>query len=238
MLEVSPGPGFSALAGGLTWNIFFRETIQAISGYLSQAGFPVTFDEIYHDLKPQLKEAWSFLVLPSGDGYLPDAAFDQALWVDRPALQRRFQAMFAASGADALLLPTTPALAPLITSQGKFTVAGHEVDDLFLARNTVPASGAGLPGITVPLGVSANGQPSGSSWTANTEGTAGSSTSRGVSRASSTRYERQPDARLLPNQRLIPNVQPASATPESAREPASPGDDCGTASCRPSHEFY
>jgi mandelamide amidase len=69
--------------------------------------------------------------------------------------------MFTANGADALILPTTPALAPLTTSQVKFTVAGHEVDDLFLARNTVPASGAGLPGITLPLGVSASGLPIG-----------------------------------------------------------------------------
>jgi mandelamide amidase len=159
--EVSLGPDFSELAGGLTWTIFFRETRQAISDFLSQNHFPATFDEIYYDLKPQLKEAWSLLVLPSGDGYLPDAAFDQALWVDRPALQRRFQTMFTANGADALILPTTPALAPLTTSQVKFTVAGHEVDDLFLARNTVPASGAGLPGITLPLGVSASGLPIG-----------------------------------------------------------------------------
>ncbi|WP_194917076.1 amidase family protein [Catenulispora rubra] len=159
--EVDLGPDFSELAGRLTWNIFFRETRQAIIDFLNQTGFPVTFDEIYHDLKPQLREAWSFLVVPSGDGYLPDAAFDEALWVDRPALQSRFQTIFTTTGVDALLLPTTPALAPLITAQGKFTVAGQEVDDLFLARNTIPASGAGLPGITLPLGTSESGLPFG-----------------------------------------------------------------------------
>ncbi|WP_405970595.1 amidase family protein [Streptomyces sp. NBC_00988] len=159
--EVDLGPDFSELAGGVTWNIFFRETYHAISEFLSQNNFPVTFDEIYHDLRAQLKEAWSFLVVPSGDGHLSDTAFDQTLWGDRQALQRRFEETFSASGADALLLPTTPALAPLITSQGKFTVAGQEVDDLFLARNTVPASGAGLPGISLPLGVSADSLPFG-----------------------------------------------------------------------------
>ena len=40
-------------------------------------------------------------------------------------------------------------------------MAGHEVDDLFLARNTVPSERAGLPGITLPLGVSAGGLPFG-----------------------------------------------------------------------------
>ena len=44
---------------------------------------------------------------PPAGGYLPDTAFDQVLWGDPPALQRRFQTMFTANGADALLLPTT-----------------------------------------------------------------------------------------------------------------------------------
>ncbi|MEU2165484.1 amidase family protein [Streptomyces sp. NPDC019208] len=65
------------------------------------------------------------------------------------------------SGFDALLFPTTPSPAPLIAQRSMFTVAGEEVRDLFLAKNTVPASGAGLPGISIPIGLTGHGLPIG-----------------------------------------------------------------------------
>ncbi|MCY1291200.1 Glutamyl-tRNA(Gln) amidotransferase subunit A [compost metagenome] len=58
-------------------------------------------------------------------------------------------------------MPTTPCPAPTIEQQTKFTLAGQEVDDLALARHTVAGSIAGLPGISVPMGMSSNGLPLG-----------------------------------------------------------------------------
>jgi len=104
---------------------------------------------------------WGHLVLSTGTGYLAQDDYDVTLSVDRPALQRRFGEVFVRQGFDALVLPTTPCPAPLIERQAKFTVAGEEVTDLFLAKNTVPASGAGLPGISIPLELSGNGLPIG-----------------------------------------------------------------------------
>jgi mandelamide amidase len=161
VLEVNLGADFSSLAANVAWNLFFRETHQAVSEFLRQHDFPVSFDEIHHDLNPQLKEAWSQLVVPTGPGFLSPEAFEETVSVDRPELRRRLDTVFTSHGFDALLFPTTAALAPLIKSQWKFTVAGHEVDHLFLARNTVPASGAGLPGISLPMGVAGNGLPFG-----------------------------------------------------------------------------
>ncbi|MEV4604157.1 amidase family protein [Amycolatopsis sp. NPDC049253] len=158
--EIDLGEDFSALADRLTWNLFFRETRQAVSEFLHQNDFPVSFDEIHRELKPQLKETWSQLVLPSGPGHLSREAYETTLSVDRPELQRRLGEVFTHRGFDALLFPTTPCTAPLIDHRS-FTIAGAEVGELILAKNTVPTSGAGLPGISIPMGLAGNGLPTG-----------------------------------------------------------------------------
>jgi mandelamide amidase len=104
---------------------------------------------------------WSHLVLPSGQGFISQETYEAAPSVDRPELQRRLGRVFTQSGFDALLFPTTPCAAPLIEHRSKFTVAGEEVSDLFLAKNTVPTSGAGLPGISIPIGLTGHRLPIG-----------------------------------------------------------------------------
>ncbi len=161
VVEIDLGEDFSQLADRLTWNIFFRETRQAVSNFLRRNSFPVSFDEIYHELKPELRDTWRHLVLPSGQGYISQETYEATLSVDRPELQRRLGAVFTHSGFDALLFPTTPCAAPLVGNQSTFTIAGEEVSELSLAKNTVPTSGAGLPGISIPLGLTGNGLPTG-----------------------------------------------------------------------------
>jgi mandelamide amidase len=159
--EIDLGEDFSPLANRLTWNLFFRETMEAVSDFLRQNDFPVSFEEIYSELKPELRQVWSHLVLPSGQGYISQETYETALSVDRPELQRRLGRVFTHSGFDALLFPTTPCPAPSIEHRSRFTVAGTEVDELFLAKNTVPTSGAGLPGISIPIGLTGGGLPIG-----------------------------------------------------------------------------
>lgn len=143
-----------------TWNIFFHETMEAISGFLHRNGVPTSFDAIYNGLKPGLREAWGHVVLPSGPGYSRET-YEAALSLDRPEIQRRFSEAFTRSGAVALLFPTTPCTAPLIEQQSKFAIADQEVSDLVLAKNTIAASLADLPGISIPTGLFKNGLPMG-----------------------------------------------------------------------------
>ncbi|MDK1388528.1 amidase family protein [Sinorhizobium sp. 8-89] len=160
VVEVDLGEDFSSITERSTWSIFFHETMEAISEFLLHNDVPTTFDEIYNGLKSGLKDAWGHVVLPSGPGFSPEA-YQTSVSVDRPEIQRRFGKALARSGATALLFPTTPSTAPRIEHQSKFLIAGHEVSDLVLARHTITASIAGLPGITIPTGVSGNGLPFG-----------------------------------------------------------------------------
>ncbi|MBY5666177.1 amidase family protein [Rhizobium leguminosarum] len=161
IVEIDFGEEFSALADTTTWSIFFRETMGAISAFLKENAIPTSFDEIYRDLKPGLKEAWQHHVLPSGSKWLSDDGYSAVLANDRPKLQRLFSDAFAISGAEALLLPTTPCTAPEIGKENQFLIAGQDVTFAALAKNTVPASGAGLPGISLPMGNAGNGLPIG-----------------------------------------------------------------------------
>ena len=152
LLEIDLGDAFSTLANTMTWNLFFRETRDAIAGFVHDNSIPASFDEIYSNLKPGLKEVWQHLVLPTGSKWLKPDEYHKALTVDRPEIQRRFTEGFAKSGAEALILPTTPCPAPEIGMENEFLIAGKQVTFAALAKNTIPASGAGLPGISIPMG--------------------------------------------------------------------------------------
>jgi mandelamide amidase len=161
VVEVDLGDDFTALADRTAWNLFLRDTYRAVSAFLSENTYPVSVDDVHHSLKPQLRDVWSAAVVPESPGYLSAEDYATTLATDRPALQRRFARVFERDGIDALIFPTTPAPAPRIANQWEFTVAGQTVEHLFLAKNTVPASGAGLPGISLPTGLTRAGLPVG-----------------------------------------------------------------------------
>jgi indoleacetamide hydrolase len=161
VVEVDLGDDFNALVQTATWGIFAHETMGAISEFLRRHDIPTTFEAIYEGLKPQLRQAWGHIVLPSSAGATSVEAYQTALNVSRPEIQRRLNEAFVTQGAKAILQPTTPCTAPLIEQQTTVHIAGHEVSYLALANHTVLASSVGLPGISLPVGLSRAGLPIG-----------------------------------------------------------------------------
>jgi len=101
------------------------------------------------------------MVLPGGKGAISAEAYQTALVVSRAEIRRRLDQAFVGHGAEAILQPTTPCTAPLIEQQANFHIAGREVSHLALANHTVSASSVGLPGISLPVGLSRGGLPIG-----------------------------------------------------------------------------
>ena len=128
--------------------------------FLKLQGIPASFDDILEDLGPEIRGAWEHIVLPNGRGYSSDDVYNDVLNKDRPELQRRLMQLVF-DRADFLIFPTTPCTAPAIETQRRFVVGGKEVSDLVLAKNTIPASCGGLPGVSLPAGLSPSGLPFG-----------------------------------------------------------------------------
>jgi mandelamide amidase len=161
VVEVDLGKDFSGRALSATWNIFFRETKAAVERFIRQNNVSTTFDEIVDGLKPGLKSVWTQFVLPNGQGYISDEVYNTALSGERAEIKRRYAQAFLSTGAEALILPTTPATAPMIGQEDKILLGGQEMSQPVLANNTIPASAAGLPGISLPIGLSDKGLPIG-----------------------------------------------------------------------------
>jgi indoleacetamide hydrolase len=161
VVEVDLGDDFGDLVQTTTWSIFFHETVGTISEFLRRHDVPTTFEAIYQGLKPDLREARGHMALPAGGGAISAEVYQTALSVSRPEIQRRLNEAFVAHGAEAILLPTTPCTAPLLEQQVSFPIAGREVSYRTLANHSVSASSVGLPGISIPVGLSRGGLPIG-----------------------------------------------------------------------------
>ena len=85
-------------------------------------------------------------------------AYDDAIHIHRPALQRLYAEHFQRHRLDALLFPTSIMPACAIDAErgsGTVSIAGREPMDTLAAyvRNTDPGANAGIPGLSVPVGL-------------------------------------------------------------------------------------
>lgn len=160
IVEVDLGDDFMSLALQANWPIFSHETMPSITRYLEEAGAPVTFDEIYESLGADVKLKWANAIFADSRGYISNEAYLTTLNVHRPALQKRYEDCFRSNGIGGLIYPTTPTVAPKIGAND-YAVAGKVVDPRTIGRNAFASSCAGLPGISVPMGLSSDGLPIG-----------------------------------------------------------------------------
>lgn len=141
-------------------------------------GFPVALYELVRDLPAYLHAGGNALTLAElADGIgspdvaaivrgllaegIPDAAYRQAL-ESRRELQQTYQACFDKHRLDALIFPTSPLTARPIGDDDTVELNGARVPTFAtFIRNTDPASNAGIPGISVPAGLTAEGMPVG-----------------------------------------------------------------------------
>jgi mandelamide amidase len=144
------------------------------------AGFPVALYEFVTDLdrylaghatgldfagvaaqvqSPAVKKVVDALL---GADAVPEAVYREALIKHRPALQDAYRRYFAERGVAAMVFPTTPLPAAKVGEDDTVLLNGKAVPTLATyIRNLGPGSAAGIPGLSLPAGMTSAGLPIG-----------------------------------------------------------------------------
>ncbi|KID97523.1 amidase, partial [Metarhizium majus ARSEF 297] len=143
--------------------ISLHEARTDIPAYLSASGIDgVRVEDIFDGISsPDVKPIFGSVI--NGDfGH----EYHQVMTARRPALQKLYADYFRQHRVDAILFPTTilPATPiDIIHGSGNVSINGGHQMEAFAAytRNTGPASNAGIPGLSIPVGKTAGGLPVG-----------------------------------------------------------------------------
>jgi indoleacetamide hydrolase len=158
-------PGIWPLDDKVSFTVVLHEAGIDIPNYLTATGVQgVTLADIAAKVSsPDVKGPISAVLTdPTA------AAYDNAIKVLRPQMQAMYASYFADNKLDAMMFPTTSIQAPVIDPvKGSSTVSingGPQVDTFAnMIRNSDPGSNTGVPGLTLPAGLTAAGMPVGMS---------------------------------------------------------------------------
>lgn len=141
--------------------IAFHEPGRDIVAYLAESGAAASFDDIVaKSASPDVQGIMRLISDPAT--MVPETLYREAIDVHRPRLIKAYKDHFAGHGIDALVFPTTPLPACPIGEDVDVELNGRRVPTFqTFIRNTDPGSVAGLPGINLPVGLTARGLPVG-----------------------------------------------------------------------------
>jgi len=155
-VDMSEEASLDAEAG---FPIALYETVTDLNTYLAEHG--VGFDFATLAAKTASPDVKGILQSLTGAGAVPEAAYRKALQ-QRSVLQDTYSRHFRDHGIAAIFFPTTPAPAAKIGEDETFMLNGQAVPTFAtFIRNTGPGSVGGIPGISLPVGMTAAGLPIG-----------------------------------------------------------------------------
>ena len=147
----------------VSFQLALHEPIADIPAYLAATGVRgIGVTEIAAQIaSPDVKGAFGAITADAFGG-----AYDAAIKVHRPQLQALYANYFRDNKLDAMMFPTTilPASAiDAVNGSGKVSINGGPPADTFgsYIRNTDPGSNAGIPGLSMPAGMTPSGLPVG-----------------------------------------------------------------------------
>jgi indoleacetamide hydrolase len=155
-VDMSEEASLDAEAG---FPIALYETVTDLNTYLAEHG--VGFDFAALAAKAASPDVKGILQSLTGAGAVPEAAYRKAL-KQRSVLQDTYSRHFRDHGITAIFFPTTPAPAAKIGEDETFMLNGQALPTFpTFIRNTGPGSVGGIPGISLPVGMTAAGLPIG-----------------------------------------------------------------------------
>ncbi len=147
-------PTLESANNAVSFPVALYEAYDDLKAYLAKYGTGLTVEQVAAQIASKdVKGTYDGLViprkLPAANGVV-DAkpAYDAAMSQGRAQLFKIFDDTFRTQRIDALIGPTTPAVAVL---QGP--EASSLPTFLLFIRNTDPGSNAGIPGLTIPAGL-------------------------------------------------------------------------------------
>lgn len=156
-------PGLEASNAATGMPLCLYEQKPDLIAYLQRHGVGVSFEELVAQISsPDVKAIFDDMIVPgvlptpSGERLPLQPLYDSAIAVHRDALIDVYRHAFQQHALHGLLFPTVPVTPPLAGPQ-----ASSLESFMRLARNVDPGSNAGLPGLSLPAGLSTEGLPVG-----------------------------------------------------------------------------
>jgi mandelamide amidase len=153
-------PSIAELNSRVSFPVALFEVMRDLPRYLASSAPGISLDALVASVaSPDV--AWA-LRGQLGDQKVPESVYRAAIDIHRPALQAAYQTYFREHGVAAIVFPTTPLPARPIGQDTTVQLHDKAVSTfLTYIRNTDPASNAGLPGLSVPIGLTTDGLPVG-----------------------------------------------------------------------------
>jgi Asp-tRNA(Asn)/Glu-tRNA(Gln) amidotransferase A subunit family amidase len=154
-------PNIAALDEAVSFTVALYEVKRDLDRYLEGEGLSMRFAEIVAETaSPDVKGILGSLLDPATA--VPEQAYLEATRTHRPKLIELYRSYFAGHNVDAVVFPTSPLPPPLIGEDETVMLNGRAVPTFMtVVRNTDPGSNAGIPGISVPVGLTSGGLPVG-----------------------------------------------------------------------------
>ena len=151
-------PKLAELNGAVGFPVALYEAYDDMVVYLKKSGTGISIADLAKGIaSPDVKGTYDGLViprkLPGPNNTLVDAkpAYDAAMKVSRPALQKLYKDTFSSQKLDAIIFPTVPKVA-IEANPDSSSLANF---GLYI-QNTDPGGNAGVPGLQIPIALGAS----------------------------------------------------------------------------------
>jgi mandelamide amidase len=155
-------PGLMDLNNKLSFPIALYEVTVDLPAYAKKFGIRLDLKGYADTIaSPDVKGLFGALVKGEPPS-IPKKVYDEAIKKHRPALIRMYASYFTQQKVAAMAFPTVPLPAAPIGDDQETLLNGKKVPTFpTFIRNTDPGSNAGVPGLSVPMGMTKEGLPVG-----------------------------------------------------------------------------